>query len=116
MTDGEARGRAGAGESDEVLGGDVGDKQRRANEEPADVAAREKVIGGGAFFPGEVESDTKNDEEVDADDRQVEGCQSAMGNRGGWIHECSNWPPLLNFKCPRERFFCNPLNEQMDTV
>jgi len=70
-----------------VLGGDVGDKQGRTDEEPADVAAGEEVIGGCAFLTGEIQADAKDDQEVDADNPEVEGRQRMVGNRCGWIHD-----------------------------
>jgi hypothetical protein len=41
-----AVGSARTGEADEVLGADVGGKNRRADDEPAEVAARKEVIVG----------------------------------------------------------------------
>src|SRR5207248_7768245 len=37
----------------EMFGRDVRDEERRSDGEPADVAARKKVVGGGAFLRSE---------------------------------------------------------------
>jgi hypothetical protein len=47
--EGHARACARTGETNEVLGADIGGKDRRADQEPAGIAAREEIIRG-VFF------------------------------------------------------------------
>ena len=87
MADREAGRCARAGQADEVLGGNVRYEQRRADKEPSDIAAGEKVVGGGALFAREVEADTKDHQEINADDDQVERGQRTVSSRCGCIHD-----------------------------
>ena len=69
---GESGCRAGAGEADEMLGGNVGDEERRADGEPADVASGEEVIFGGALFARKIKADAEDENEIDADDDEID--------------------------------------------
>jgi len=46
-----------------VLGVNIGDEQRGADEKPPDVATCQEIVLRGAFFAGEVHSDAKYDGE-----------------------------------------------------
>src|SRR5690348_1075354 len=77
---------AGTRETDEMFGGDVRNKQRRADGEPADVAAGQKIILGGAFFSGEVKSNTEDNGEIDSDNDEIDRSQRSVSDR----NLCSN--------------------------
>ena len=78
--DGKTGGCAGTRETDEVLGRDVGNEKRRADGEPADIAARQEVVLRGALLAGEVEADPKHEREVDANDDEVDGGERSVGH------------------------------------
>ena len=78
MGHGDAVRRARAREADEVLGADVRGEDGRADDEPAEVASGQEVIGRGPLLlahdlPGEAE----DDREIDEDDGPVERFQHA---------------------------------------
>ena len=77
-----ARG-AGAGESHQVLGPDVRGKERGADDEPADVAAREEVVRRARLLPslrnGRPRRDPEDRDEVEGDDDPVQPFKSAHG-------------------------------------
>src|SRR5579864_6236 len=81
MADGESRRGAGAGETNEVLGGNIGDEERSANKEPTDIAAGQEIAFGGAFLSGEVHANAEDDGEIDPDDDEVYRCQVAVRDR-----------------------------------
>jgi hypothetical protein len=91
VADSEAGAGAGAGEPDEMLGGNVRHKQRGADGKPSDVAASEKIIGGAAFFAGEIKTDGKDDQEIQPNDDEVNGSESAVGDGGKMIHSLSGF-------------------------
>src|SRR5215475_14500500 len=78
MADGETGGSPGAGEANEMFGRNIGDEERSADEEPADVAAGEEVVLGGALFLGEVEADAEDDQEIDTDNDEIDGGKVAV--------------------------------------
>ena len=71
---GHTVGRAGPGQADEVLGADVRGEDRGADDEPAEVAPGQEVIGRGPLLlqhdlPGHAEDDGEIDEDDDPVDR-----------------------------------------------
>src|SRR6202011_5751781 len=66
---------ASARQTDKVFGGDIGYEQRRADEEPTNVAAGKEIIFGSALLAREVHADAKHDGEIDPDDDEVYRCQ-----------------------------------------
>src|SRR5438093_8332527 len=83
MREGDAARRARPREPDDVLRADVGRKDGRADEKPAEVSAREEIVVGGVLVapghpPGEAQEETKvqqNDQPIPA----AHGCSSV-----GW--------------------------------
>src|SRR5258708_29182388 len=92
----EAKGRRGgrpeSRQSDEMLRRNVGDEKRRADGEPADIAASEEVIFGSPFLSRKIETDPEYDGEVDSDDDQVDCFERPVGNRN---RRCEEHPGLL---------------------
>ncbi len=73
VREGHAGIRAGAGEADEMLGADVRGEDRRADQEPAGVAARQEVVGGVLFLEQRApHADRGVGDEVQGDDGPVE--------------------------------------------
>src|SRR3984957_14507537 len=86
-SDGQAGTRAGAGQSDEMFGRNVGNKERSPDGEPAHIATGQKVLRRGTFFSRKVIADTKNDGEVNRDDGYVYSGQSLMSEvHRGFAH------------------------------
>ena len=75
----QARTGAGAGQPDEVLSGDIRNKQRRPDGKPAHVAAGQEVVGRGAFLAGKVEADGKDNHKVNSDNCDVYTGQCFVG-------------------------------------
>src|SRR4029077_12781732 len=63
VSNGEARRSARAGKSNEMFGRDIRYEQRRADKEPAYIAAGEEIVGGGALLAGEVQANAENNQE-----------------------------------------------------
>ena len=82
MPDCQALGSAGASQTEEVLSVDVGDEERRSDGEPAHAAASQEIFGGGPFPAREIEADAEDDQEIRADDRQVQRRQSPVSDGG----------------------------------
>ena len=66
-----------------MFGGNIGDEERRADGEPADVAAGEEIVFGGALFARKIKADAENeyeikpdDDEIDRGERPVRDCNS----------------------------------------
>ena len=75
---GHAVGRARAGQADEVLGADVRGEDGGADDEPAEVAAGQEVLGRGLLLLAhDLPGDAEDDHEIDEDDDPVEGFQYA---------------------------------------
>src|ERR1700744_6295977 len=55
-----------------MFGGNVGDEERRAYREPANVAAGEEVVFGGALFARKIEADAEYEDEIDGDDGDID--------------------------------------------
>src|ERR1041385_7193800 len=64
-----------ARQTDKVFGRDVGNEQGRADREPTHIATGQKVVGGSALFAGKVQSDRKDNDEIDANDNEINGRQ-----------------------------------------
>ena len=74
---------AGPGQADEMLRRDVRHEQRRADCEPADVAAREEIVGGGPLLERKIEPDREDDDEVGEDDPDVDRFQVFVRQHAG---------------------------------
>src|SRR5262245_35133319 len=81
--------------------GNVGYEQRRADEEPADIAAGQKIVFGGSFFSREIKSNAEHDDEVDGNDGDINGSQRSV------CRGCSGRPSLTHESC--EEHSCLPL-------
>ena len=92
MAYGQPRRCARAGEADEMLGGNIGNEQRRADGEPADVAAGEKIVFGSAFLLREIQTDAKHNGEVNPDNEEIYGGEVPVRNRD---LRCEQHPCLL---------------------
>src|SRR2546425_700014 len=101
--EGHAARRARAGETDEVLGADVGGEDGRPDDEPAQVAAGEKVIVGGVpVHPNRPPGESEQQAEVQQNDQPVparHACSLAAVGRG----EYTSCPPC------QERLAAAPL-------
>src|SRR5207253_181367 len=72
------------GETDEVLGADVGGEDGRPDDEPAQVAAGEKVIVGGVpVHPNRPPSESEQQAEVQQNDQPVPARHRAPSPRSG---------------------------------
>src|SRR5271157_31603 len=78
-----------------MFGGNVRYKQRRADEEPSNVPASQKVIFGGSFSPRKVHPDAKHNREVDPDDHEIQGGHTLMCDRD---FRCKQHPFLLSIR------------------
>ena len=56
------------------------------DEKPSDIAAGEKVIGGGALLTREVQADRKDHQEIHPDDDQIDRGESPMGDGSQCVH------------------------------
>src|SRR4029453_10717666 len=81
--------------------GDVGDEQRRADEEPPDIAACQEIIFRRALFPRKIKTKGEYDDEVHGNDGDIYGSQRSVC--GG----CSGRPGLTHESC--EEHSCLPL-------
>ena len=61
-----------------MLGGNVGDEQRGADEEPTDVAPRKEIVFGGSFAPGKIHADAKHQREIESDNNDIRCSQSPV--------------------------------------
>src|ERR1017187_8329263 len=86
MADREAGAGPRTGKADEVLGGNIRYEKRCANREPSDVAAGKEVIGRASLLAGKVKADRKDNQEIQTDDDEVDGRQSAVGNGDEMFH------------------------------
>ena len=78
MGHGDAVGRARAGQADEVLRPDIRSEDRGADDQPAQVAAGQEVIGRGPLLlPHDLPGQAQDDGEVDEDDDPIERFQHA---------------------------------------
>ena len=79
--------RAGPGQADQVLGADVGREDRRAHDQPAEVAAGQEVVVGRVLAsPDDPGRDAQQQAEVRQDDQPVDGrhwIASAVSGRPG---------------------------------
>ena len=69
---------AGAGEADEVLGGNIRDEQGGAYEKPTHIAASQEIVFGSSFFPGKVQPDSKDQRKIESDDDDIRGRQGLV--------------------------------------
>src|SRR5580700_2271627 len=103
MADRQAGRGAGAGEADEMLGGNIRNEQGGADEKPSDVAAGEEIFFGAALLQGKIQADAEDDGEIDADNDEIKGCEwpvSYLDSR------CEEHPCLLGV--PGDRLSRNP--------
>ena len=92
----QARRRSGARQPDKMLRGNIGDKQRGANGEPADVAPSEKILFGIAALFCEIKSDAENDQEINGNDCDIYWRQNPVRDRH---RRCEQHPFLLSIQC-----------------
>src|SRR5204862_7772071 len=87
--------------------GNVRNKPRRANEEPPNVAPRQKVFFARPLAPRKVESDPKHNQKVDADDRQIQirKCLMRCGNLCRKKHSSLPWAPSPPWRAALTVFF-----------
>src|SRR2546430_9805649 len=78
--------------ADKVLGGNIGNEQGCADEEPSYVAASKKVLFRGSFAPGEIHANSENQCEIESDDDNIRGCQRPVTRLD---QRCVEHPPLL---------------------
>src|SRR5882724_10653977 len=81
MPDGQPGRRARSGQPDEMFGGNIGNEQRGADGEPADVAAGQEIILGAASLAGKIKADAENNDEVDRDDRDIHSGKVSVRDR-----------------------------------
>src|SRR5258706_14384989 len=81
-------------QSDEMFGGNVRDEQRCADGEPSHAATGEEVVRGGPLFSRKVQTDGKDDDEVNNDDRNVDGLEALVGTGT----RASSHPLFLRYK------------------
>src|SRR2546423_12427946 len=89
--------------------GNVRNKQRRANEEPPNVAPRQKVFFARPLAPRKVKSDPKHNQKVDADDRQIQirKCLMRRGNLCRKKHSSLPWAPSPPWRAALTVFSCD---------
>ena len=79
VREGDAAGGACAGQSDNVLRANVGGENRGADNPPAEVAAREEVVGGGIFcVADDIPGDAEQDREITSDHDPVNRGQARL--------------------------------------
>ena len=78
MANREAGRGACTGKTDEVFGGNIRDKQRRADEKPSYIAPGKEVIFGSSIAPGEINPNSENQGEIESDDDNIRGGQSPV--------------------------------------
>ena len=64
-----------AGQSDEMLGGNVRNEQGRANEEPAYIATCKKIVFRGPLAPRKIHANAEHQREIKPNDDDIRSCQ-----------------------------------------